>query len=195
MNQLRYPGNAAASLVMVLVLAGCFGEKDPASPLVGLASRLYLDGSWQWVDSMSYDNFIPVDELVPHRGNYIIAGTATLDVVDSAAVETYVLSATATLTHIDSTPSGEFANWSVADLQFEDTVEVRDGRITGLAVEPIPPEAHPNTSFIKWTFGSNQLWCTNYLKDPVPVGTNYTCRTVTTWVRDDTAQDSTAQAN
>ena len=127
------------------------GDVDE-SPLVDLANRLYLDGDWAWVDSVTYTADVPTGDSVEHRGCYIVAGTATLEPVDSTDIETYFLMGTAQPSHIDSTQFGEFADWTVHALEFEDTVRVENDTIFGLAVEPIPPEANPTTNRIRLEF-------------------------------------------
>jgi|GEM_PF-7014296 len=171
----------------VAVLSGCkaSGLGDP--PLVDLANRLYLDGSWNWVDSMVYSNYRPATDTRVHRGVYVITGTASLEAVDSTDVETYAMTATAEIMHLDSAGTEEVQNWVVMDIQFDDTVLVRNDSILRLSVEPIPPEAGATTNAIRWIFDSDQLWCTNWLKDSLPAGNGDNCSTTTTWTRDGAA--------
>jgi hypothetical protein len=169
--------------------AACFWETTGPgeSPLVDLANRLYLAGEWAWVDSMAYAAYVPADDSVAHRGLYVVSGTATLDEVDSAEVETYVLTATAQIEHADSVDAQEIVSWLIENLEFEDTVEVRGDTIFGLDVEPIPPEAKPTTSQIDWLFQSDQLWCSNWLTDTIPQGNADSCSTKVSWRRTDGA--------
>ena len=186
----RYSAVAIAGFL----LAGCFliPTDVDESPLVDLANRLYLDGDWAWVDSVAYTVYVPTGDSVEHRGYYIVAGTATLEPVDSTDIETYVLIGTAQLTHIDSTQFGEFANWTVDALEFKDTVRVENDTIFGMSVEPIPPEANPTTNRIRWSFPSDRLWCTNWLTNTDPPSNAENCSTVITWDRtDETPPDST----
>jgi len=171
------------SLLGLLVIGACKAG-DINSPLLDLANRLYLDGEWTWADSMRYSNYVPDGESVPHRGAYILSGTASLEAADSASTETYVLSAVATLTHVDSTgDSTQIAAWVIPELTFADTVEVRNDTIFNLSVAPIPPRANPNTNFIRWLLGSDELWCTNWLTDTTVTGNGDGCATVITWTR------------
>jgi len=165
-------------------LGGACKAGDLNSPLVDLANRLYLDGDWTWADSMRYSNYVPAGQSVAHRGAYIFDGTATLEPGDSSSTESYFLTATATLTHVDSTgDSTEVVSWVIANITFEDTVEVRNDTIFNLSVEPIPPAANPNTNLIRWLLGSDRLWCTNWLTDTTAAGNADTCETVVTWTR------------
>ncbi len=91
---------------------------------------------------------------------------------------------TAQLSHIDSTQFGVFANWTVDALEFEDTVRVENDTIFGLAVEPIPPEVNPTTNRIRWSFPSDQLWCTNWPTNTDPPSNAENCSTVIVWDRD-----------
>jgi len=157
---------------------------DVGSPLLDLANRLYLDGEWVWSDSMIYADYIPAGETVPHRGAYILEGTATLEPTDSSSTESYVLSAVANLIHVDSTgDSTQVESWLVADIAFDDTVEVVNDTIYNLSVEPIPPGANANTNLIRWLLTSEELWCTNWLTDSTTAGNGDNCSTVITWVR------------
>ena len=167
----------------VIVIMSCKAS-DLESPLVDLANRLYLDGSWTWSDSTTYHDYIPSGESVPHHGSYIVSGTATLEPLDSTKAEQYLLTATADLVHVDSTATAEVTSWVVPGIQYDDTVEVRGDSIFGLAVEPIPPEAGPNTNLVRWILGSDQLWCTNWLTDTLPAGNADNCETVIRWDRD-----------
>ncbi len=179
-------GTPNVLFLAVLSLASLTACKagDVGSPLVDLANRLYLDGEWSWADSMVYSNYVPDGESVPHRGSYILEGTATLEPGDSSAAETYVLSAVANLMHVDSTgDSTEVVSWVVADITFEDTVEVVNDTIYNLSVEPIPPQANANTDLIRWLLSNEELWCTNWLTDTLTAGNGDGCQTAITWVR------------
>jgi hypothetical protein len=172
-----------ASTVGFAVL-GCKAS-DANSPLVDLANRLYLDGSWTWSDSMTYSGYVSSGGSEPHYGSYIFTGTATLEAIDSADTEQYVLTATAGLEHVDSAGGAQITAWVVSDIQYDDTVEVRNDTIFSLSVEPIPPQAGSNTNLVRWVLDNRQLWCTNWLRDSLPAGNRDSCQTVIRWDRAD----------
>ena len=169
-------------LSTLVVLAAC-KVADTGSPLLDLANRLFLDGEWGWTDSVMYSAYVPAGDSVEHHGAYVLTGTATLEPVDSADVETYVLDAVAELTHVDSAAGVELELWTIPELAFQDTVFVRNDTIFKLGVEPIPPQANPNTNRIRWVLDATRLWCTNWLTDTLPAGNAENCRTVVTWLR------------
>jgi hypothetical protein len=140
----------------IVVLSACKAT-DPGSPLVDLANRLFLDGEWGWTDSMMYSAYVPAGDSVEHHGAYVLIGTATLEPVDSADIETYVLDAVADLMHVDSTAGEERELWSIPELAFQDTVFVRNDTIFKLGVEPIPPQANPNANRIRWVLDASKL--------------------------------------
>jgi hypothetical protein len=120
---------------------------------------------------------------VPHYGYYIIAGTASLEPLDSAGTEEYTLTALATLFHVDSVGAEERELWTVPDIEYQDTVRIQNDTIFNLAIEPIPPQANPNTNLVRWVLNDEQLWCRNWLTDTIPAGNTEGCRTTITWRR------------
>lgn len=172
----------------VPAIAAC-RDSTGESPLVDLANRLYLDGDWTWTDSVSYQGYAVGGE--EHHGWYIVTGSASLDELDSLDFEAYALAATAVLFHVDSVGTAEREQWTVEEIEFADTVEIMNDTIFGLAVEPIPPEANPNTNEIVWSFGASQLWCTNWLTDSSTAGNGDDCRTTVRWERGSGGTDST----
>lgn len=177
-----------------LAMTSCFlkGTEPGDSPLVGLANLLYLDGSWVWSDSMVYSQYVPDDDVLAHHGAYIVSGTATIAAVDSVDLETYELAVTAQVAHVDSTVNGEVESWVLSAIEYVDTAFVENDTIFGLSVEPIPPESNATTDRIRWEFQSGQLWCTNWLTDTIRPGNRDNCSTVVTWIRADSASDSTS---
>lgn len=179
-----------------LTAAACFlmpAEPEAGTPRVDLVNRLYLSGSWTWADTMTYSAYVPRTDSVAHRGSYIVSGTATLEEVDSADVESYAMVAMSQIAHVDSAGDLEITAWTVTDIEFEDTVRVKNDTIFGLEIEPIPPEANATTNGVRWVLNADQLWCTNWLQDSVPEGNRDNCRTVISWVRAGTVVD-TAQS-
>lgn len=182
-------------LLATLSVAACFlkpTEPEAGTPRIDLANRLYLSGSWTWADTMTYSAYVPDIDTVPHRGSYIVSGTATLEEVDSADVETYAMTVMSQIAHVDSAGDLEITAWVVTDIEFDDTVRVENDTIFGLEVEPIPPEANATTSDVRWVLNADQLWCTNWLKDTIPEGNRDNCRTVVSWVRAGAVVDSTS---
>lgn len=180
------------SSVALLSMTSCFlkGTEPGDSPLVGLANLLYLDGSWEWADSMVYSDYVPDDDVIAHHGSYIVSGTATIETIDSTDQETYELSATAQVSHVDSTVNGEEESWTLIDIEYVDTVLIENDTIFGLSVEPIPPEANPTTNRVSWVFESSQLWCTNWLTDTIRPGNRDNCSTTVVWFRSDSGAAS-----
>lgn len=177
--KLRY---VSAALAMV---SACSASTDPGeSPLVDLANRLYLQGEWAWTDSTGYENYLPIGDSVPHRGWYVVTGTATIEAIDSASGESYAVTATARIDHVDSNVYGETANWFQDAISYVDTAVVRNDSVIGLFVAPIPPESNANTDLIAWEFSANELWCTNWLDRPDPGSPyNTACSTRVRWTR------------
>jgi len=165
------------------------------SPLVELADRLYLAGEWTWTDSMLYESYYVEGDSLPHRGSYIITGTATIDDLDSTETERYELTATAALFHLDSVAETEVERWTVSEIEFVDTIEVRNDTVFGLSVEPIPPIARPTTNGVSWTFSAEQLWCTNWLTDTLPQGNGSDRYTTIRWARGTVRSDSSSPSS
>ncbi len=162
------------------------------SPLVELANRLYLAGEWNWTDSMRYQSYYVEGDSLPHRGWYIITGTATIDDLDSSETERYALTATAELFHLDSVAETEVERWTVSEIEFVDTIEVRNDTVFGLSIEPIPPLAHPTTNGVSWILTAEQLWCTNWLTDTLRQGNGSDCYTMIQWARSGVQSDSSS---
>ncbi|MCH7489727.1 MAG: hypothetical protein IID05_03435 [Gemmatimonadetes bacterium] len=176
------------ALLWLLACKSVTGE----SPLVGLANRLYLAGEWSWTDSMRYQSYYVEGDPLPHRGWYIVTGTATIDDLDSSETERYALTATASLFHVDSVAETEVERWTVSEIEFIDTIEVRNDTVFGLSVEPIPPLARPTTNGVSWTLSAEQLWCTNWLTETEPPGNGSDCYTTIWWARATVQSDSSS---
>jgi hypothetical protein len=176
------------ALLWLLACKSITGE----SPLVELANRLYLAGEWTWTDSMRYQSYYVEGDSLPHRGWYIVTGTATIDDLDSSETERYALTATAELFHLDSVAETEVERWTVSEIEFVDTIEVRNDTVFGLSVEPIPPLARPTTNGVSWMLTAEQLWCTNWLTDTLPEGNGSDCYTMIRWARGAVESDSSS---
>ncbi len=174
------------ALLWLLACKSVTGE----SPLVELANRLYLAGEWTWTDSMRYQSYYVEGDSLPHRGWHIVTGTATIDDLDPAETERYALTATAELFHLDSVAETEVERWTVSEIEFVDTIEVRNDTVFGLSVEPIPPLARPTTNGVSWMLTAEQLWCTNWLTDTLPEGNGSDCYTTIWWTRGNVQADS-----